>query len=72
MRMKLKLLRVSHNITQEELAAILGVSRNLYADIENGKADGKPWFWQEVQKYFKLSDSAAWDAMTNIEEGKEA
>lgn len=72
MRMKLKLLRVEKGMSQEELAALLGVSRQQYREIENGRAEGKPWFWKRVQQVFNLTDAKAWEAMTNTVDREES
>ena len=62
-RIKLKVLRVSKNLTQEETAARLGVSRNMYMEIESGNRDGKHLFWDKVQQEFDIPSSEMWGIM---------
>lgn len=52
MRTNLKLLRVSRNLTQEEMASLIGVSRYSYSKIENGKSQGSTSFWLKLKKQF--------------------
>lgn len=56
MRNKLKALRAEHLMTQGEMAAILGVSRTAYINIENGKSNGSIEFWVRVAKEFPDAD----------------
>ena len=42
MAVSMKALRVNANLTQEEIARKMGISRDLYNQIENGKVDAKP------------------------------
>lgn len=56
MRKNLKLLRVEHDLTQEEMAARLGVTRTTYCNVENGKSDGSSFFWLNVQREFPGND----------------
>ena len=52
----LKILRVKHDLTQEEMAAKCGVTRSAYTRIENGKSKGSGRFWLSVQKQFPNED----------------
>lgn len=52
MRKNLKLLRVSHDLTQGEMAALIGVTRTTYCNIENGKSKGSITFWLSLKKEF--------------------
>lgn len=63
MRMNLKLLRVSHNLTQQEMADAIGCQRTHYAAIENGHKAGKESFWKSVQRAFDVPDSDMWSLM---------
>lgn len=63
MRMNLKLLRVKHNLTQQEMADAIGCQRAVYAAIEIGRMAGKETFWQSVQKAFDVPDSDMWSLM---------
>lgn len=51
-RTKLKLLRVSHQLTQEEMAKKIGCNRGTYAAIEKGTRDGLSGFWLKLQAAF--------------------
>ena len=61
---ELKTLRVKANITQDELAKIIGVSRQTYCQIENGNR-GMPWnvylslmfFFRSIEDTSKLMDA---------------
>lgn len=65
MRTELKVLRVKHNLTQQEAAEKLGVSVSTYNLVENGNRDGSKAFWQGVQAVFKLEDGEVWQLMQN-------
>ncbi len=65
MRTELKVLRVKYNLTQQKVAAHLGVSVSTYNLIENGKRNGNKSFWQGVQTLFKLEDGQVWQLMQN-------
>lgn len=54
MRKELKRLRVSNFLTQEQMAAKCGTSRNNYAMIEQGKRAGSADFWFTLQQKFDL------------------
>ena len=60
MRLNLKVLRVTHNLTQQQLANKLGVSVSTYNLIETGKRRGSQEFWEKLQKEFKLEDGDVW------------
>ena len=65
-RMKLKLLRVANNLTQEEIAErIGGISRRMYADIELGKRKGSRSFWERLQQEFNIPDNEMWGLMSS-------
>lgn len=56
MRKNLQMLRIAHDLTQEEMAARLGITRVAYWNIENGKSKGSIDFWLTVQREFPDSD----------------
>ena len=56
MRVNLKLLRVKYNLTQAEMAALIGVTRTTYCNIENGKSKGSMTFWLAVKREFPEID----------------
>ena len=45
MRKNLQLLRIENDLTQEQMAERLGVTRTTYCNIENGKSGGRSEFW---------------------------
>ena len=53
-RIKLKQLRVGLDLSQEQMADKLAVSRSHYLLIESGKRIGSLKFWQTVQETFAL------------------
>lgn len=60
MRMNLKLLRVKHGLTQEQMAEKVGCTRGTYAAIENGTRNGRDYFWKSLQKAFNIPDEDMW------------
>lgn len=65
MRNELKVLRVKHQLTQQQLAEKLGVSVVTYNLIEQGKRQGSKDFWAKLQKLFKLADGELWQLFIN-------
>ena len=58
MRKNLKMLRVENDLTQEQMAVRLGVTRTTYCNIENGKSNGTMSFWLTVHREFPETDIA--------------
>lgn len=56
MRKNLKLLRVEHDLTQDQMASRLGVSRTAYINVELGKSKGSIDFWLKIKKEFPDAD----------------
>lgn len=69
-RLKLKSLRAGRDLSQDEMAEKLEVSRGTYADIENGTRDGSVEFWLNLAKLFELSDSEVVELMKNEPEAE--
>lgn len=63
MRIDLKVLRVKHKLTQAEIAAKIGVSRQVYANIEKGRNDGSTDFWSNLQRAFDIPDEEMYSLM---------
>lgn len=59
-RTALKVVRVKNNLTQQQAADKIGVSRNSYIPIEFGARPGTMAFWSRVQKAFHIPDSEMW------------
>lgn len=60
---KMKILRITHNMTQSDVAEKIGISLSLYNLIENGKRVGSIETWKKIQKLFSLSDKEMWSIM---------
>lgn len=53
MRINLKKLRKKRNLTQQEVADMVGIHRTTYTNIENGKADPSFKVMQKIKKALK-------------------
>ena len=60
-RHKLKLLRVKHDLTQEQIAKKLGCSVTTYNLVENGKRRGTEDFWKALKQLFNLEGGEVWE-----------
>lgn len=65
MRTELKILRITHQLTQQQLADKVGVSVSTYNLIENGNRRGSQNFWVTLQQVFKLEDGEVWKLQQN-------
>lgn len=65
-RHNLKVLRIKHNLTQQQLADQLGVSVSTYNLIENGQRRGSQEFWLKLQNLLQLEDGEVWQAQQLI------
>ena len=65
MRKNLKIFRIEHDLTQDEISKKVGCTRATYSAIENGKRDGRRTFWKDLQAAFDISDDAMWALMKN-------
>ena len=54
MRMNLKLLRVRENLSAQQIADRLGISRTSYCAIENGSKNPSWTTIKKIADYFKL------------------
>lgn len=66
-RLKLKQLRVGLDLSQEQMADRLNVSRSQYAAIENGQRYGTLKFWRNLQETFAVPKGEVFEMMTEIE-----
>lgn len=66
-RLKLKQLRVGLDLSQEQMAESLDVSRGMYAAIENGQRYGKLSFWKTLEIKHNVPKAEVYDMMTEIE-----
>lgn len=55
---ELKILRAKHNLTQEELAKVSGVSRCAITFIENGKTTARPSTLVKIAKALHIDESS--------------
>lgn len=69
MRKNLQMLRVENDLTQEQMAKRLGVTRTTYCNIENAKSKGTMTFWLAVKREFPDIDI---DEMAKVKERAEA
>ena len=63
MRTNLKVFRVKLNLTQQDIADKIGVTRATYSAIETGIRNGRQFFWNELQRVFNISDEEMWQLM---------
>jgi DNA-binding XRE family transcriptional regulator len=66
-RLKLKQLRVGLDLSQEQMAESLDVSRSMYAAIENGQRYGKLQFWKTLEVTHNVPAQEVYQMMTEIE-----
>lgn len=66
-RLKLKKLRVGLDLSQEQMADTLEVSRSLYAAIENGQRYGRLPFWKKLEVTHNVPAKEVYEMMTEIE-----
>lgn len=66
-RIKLKQLRVGLDLSQEQMAERLNVSRSMYAAIENGQRYGTLKFWNNLQVTLVVPKQEVFEMMTEIE-----
>lgn len=65
MNKKLKGLRLSNLLSQEELAKKVKVSIVTYNKIEQGKISGSIRFWKRIQNEFNINDNDMWNLINN-------
>lgn len=66
MRIRLKLLRVSKGMSQEEFAKAIGFTRSYYRTVEAGLNQGSMKFWLAIKDRFAIPDSE-WVELMKIE-----
>lgn len=62
-RTNLKVFRVKNNLTQAEIAKLIGVDRQVFAAVESGRCEGRQKFWCGLQTAFHLTPSEVWELM---------
>ena len=55
MENNIKNLRKAHNITQDELAGAVGVTRQTIISLENGKYNASLLLAYKIAKYFRIT-----------------
>ena len=66
-RIKMKQWRVGLEMSQEQMADSLGVSRSMYAAIENGQRYGTLPFWKHLEITHNVPKAVVYEFMTEIE-----
>ena len=59
-RKELKMLRIQHDLTQEQLSEKIGISKGAYSLIEQGKRVGSDKTWLKIQEIFNLTGEQVW------------
>ena len=54
MATKLKVLRAEHDLTQEDLAEILGTTQKVISAWETGRVNPRPVMMQKVEDFFHV------------------
>lgn len=54
MKTELKVLRAKKNITQAQLAKVLGVKQNVISSWERGRSVPRPDMMQRIEDYFNV------------------
>jgi len=55
---ELRLARMSHSFTQEDIAKVMGVSRSFITQLETGQRDFSVYFAERLKRYFDSLDYA--------------
>lgn len=63
MRINMLAVRKRHKKTQVEAAELIGCSRMVYHEVENGMRQGKEEFWTAFQRVFSVPDADMWRVM---------
>ena len=71
-RNNLRLLRVGHSLTQEDMADKLQVTRGTYVLIETGKSGGNRKFWERLQETFNIPNEEMYSLMQKEESEHES
>ena len=62
---KIQLLRINHNISQENLALLLKINRNYLSRIETGKSEPTLSIIKGIADFFKVDVASLMDINTN-------
>lgn len=65
MRTNLKVFRVKHGLTQQQMADRLCYTRASYQAIETGKRNGQKAFWDTLQYAFAIPSADMWELQQN-------
>lgn len=65
--MNLKGLRASRDLSQQEMADRLGISRSTYSMIEQGRRNGSGVLWTKLRDEFGLSPEQVFEVMKEVE-----
>ena len=70
MKTKIPILRKQHKLSQEELAAAVGVTRQTITSIEVGKYTASLMLAHKIAKFFKMSIEDVFDFSEEDENGR--
>lgn len=70
-RRNLKILRAQHGLTRAEMADKIGVSRNTYSEVENGKRGCSQSFLNKLQAAFDIPSANMWNLTEVFDDKKE-
>lgn len=59
-RLKLKIFRIEHDLTQSDMANKIGCSRDAYSSIEGGGRNPSYDFMENLQKAFDVPAEQMW------------
>ena len=65
MATKLKVLRAEHDLTQEDLAKILGTTQKVISAWETGRVNPRPVMMQKVEDFFHVPKEEIFAAAFN-------
>ena len=66
-RIKMKQWRVGLDMSQEQMADSLEISRSMYSAIENGQRYGTIPFWKKLEATHNVPAEKVYEFMTEIE-----
>lgn len=69
-RRNLKVFRIKHGLTQQEIAERIGTCRSIYSEVERGSRKCSIAFLDKLQAAFDIPDSEMW-ALTRLHKEKE-
>lgn len=71
-RIDLKIFRIRHGLTQDDMAERIGCARDAYCAIEAGKRDPSVSFFVKLQKAFDIPNAEMWELVLRENEAASA